>query len=156
MAATPAPPRHRSHAFVLDEPASAAIERFTALGERDWAPGWEPELVSGHEERGSVFATTNGEGLRTHWIVVAFDRAAGQASYARLAHGSHMGLVDVRCRALAADRTEVSVTYTLTALSAAGESFVSGLLAPSAYREFIEGWKAAIEASPIRSSSPGE
>jgi hypothetical protein len=132
---------------VLEQPAATAIEWFTALGERDWAPGWDPELLSGHEARGSVFATTSPDGTRTHWIVVAFDRRAGQASYARLAHGSHMGLVDVHCRPLSPSRTEVTVTYTLTPLSEAGEKLVAEMLEPSAYRRFIDGWKVAIEAS---------
>ncbi|HET7844598.1 MAG TPA: hypothetical protein VFL14_10645 [Xanthomonadales bacterium] len=145
--AVPPPPRSRTHAFVLEQPAASAIEWFTALGERDWAPGWAPELVSGHEARGSVFATTSAEGVLTHWIVVAFDRRAGHASYARLAHGSHMGLVDVHCRALGAARTEVSVTYTLTPLSDDGERFVAEMLEPARYRAFVDGWKAAIDAA---------
>jgi hypothetical protein len=143
----PPPPRSCSASFELEQPASAAIEWFTALGERAWAPGWAPELLSGHEARGSVFATTSAAGVRTHWIVVAFDRAAGVASYARLAHGSHMGLVDVRCRALAPGRTEVTVAYTLTPLAAAGEAFVAELLEPAGFREFVAGWKTAIEAA---------
>ena len=145
--AVPPPPRARSATFRLDEPAASAIDRFTALGERAWAPGWSPELISGHEERGSVFATTNAEGVRTHWIVAAFDRAAGQASYARLAHGSHMGLVDVRCRAIDASRTEVTVTYTLTPLSDAGAKLVAEMLEPAAYAELIAGWKRLIEGA---------
>jgi len=148
--AVPPPPRQCTHAFVLDQSAATAIEWFTALGERDWAPGWEPELLSGHEARGSVFATTATDGTRTHWIVAAFDRRAGHASYARLAHGSHMGLVDVHCRALGPARTEVSVTYTLTPLSQAGERLVAEMLEPSRYRAFIDGWKSAIDAAGSR------
>lgn len=145
--AIPPPPRSCSASFVLAQPLAAAMDRFTALGERAWAPGWSPELISGHEERGSVFATTNADGVHTHWIVVAFDRAAGQASYARLAHGSHMGLVDVRCRALDASRTEVTVTYTLTPLSDAGAKLVAEMLEPAAYAGFIAGWQRLIEAA---------
>ena len=147
----PPPPRSRTHAFVLEQPVTTAIEWFTALGERDWAPGWEPELISGHEARGSVFTTVGADHARTHWIVVAFDRRAGQASYARLAHGSHMGLVDVHCRALAPMRTEVSVTYTLTPLSDSGEKLVAEMLEPARYRAFIGGWKVAIESSLMAS-----
>jgi hypothetical protein len=148
--AVPPPPRSRTHAFVLEQPAATAIEWFTALGERDWAPGWNPELISGHETRGSVFATVGADHVRTHWIVVAFDRRAGHASYARLAHGSHMGLIDVHCRALDPKRTEVSVTYTLTPLSEAGEKLVAELLEPARYRAFIDGWKNLIDGARSR------
>ena len=94
-----------------------------------------------------MFATTNADGVHTHWIVVAFDRVAGQVSYARLAHGSHMGLVDVCCRALDVDRTEVTVTYTLTPLTDAGAKLVAEMLEPAAYAGFIAGWQRLIEAA---------
>jgi hypothetical protein len=150
MSSPPPPPRTRTASFLLAQPASAAIEWFTALGEREWAPGWMPELLSGDETRGSVFATTSPEGACTHWIVVAFDRRTGTASYARFAHGSHMGLIDVRCRPYDASRTEVFVTYTLSALSGEGERFIEELLEPGRYRAFIDEWRTAIEAAIAR------
>jgi hypothetical protein len=39
--------------FRLEAPVARVLPLFTALGERAWAQGWEPELLGGREERGS-------------------------------------------------------------------------------------------------------
>jgi hypothetical protein len=103
-----------ARSFHLDAPLARVFPLFTALGEKAWAPGWEPELLSGREERGSVFRTVH-DGQETTWIVVDYRPADGRASYARLAQGSNMGLVDVQCTPAAKGGTDVSVRYTLTA-----------------------------------------
>jgi hypothetical protein len=130
--------------FLLDAPPGRVFPLFTALGEKEWAQGWDPELLSGRVERGSVFRTTHG-GRETTWIVVEYRPAAGRVSYARLAHGSNMGLVDVRCTAAATGGTEVSVRYTLTGLNPQGDAFVTDFLDSSHYSRMIEEWRAALE-----------
>ena len=116
---------------------------FTALGERAWADGWEPELLSGREDRGSVFRTVHG-GDETTWIVVDYRPTEGRVSYARLAEGSNMGLVDVQCAASSGGGTEISVRYTLTGLNPEGQAFVSEFLDPEHYSRMIREWRVAI------------
>ena len=136
-------PATQVRTFRLEAPVARVFPLFTALGERAWAQGWEPELLSGREERGSVFRTSHG-GRETTWVVVAYVPSAGYVSYARLAHGSNMGLVDVRCSAVSGGGTEVSVRYTLTGLNAPGQAFVDEFLDPAHYSRMIEEWRAAI------------
>lgn len=139
-------PPTQVRSFHLNAPISQVFPLFTALGEKAWAPGWEPELLSGREERGSVFRTVH-EGRETTWIVVDYRPAEGRVSYARLARDSNMGLVDVRCSAAAAGGTDISVRYTLTGLNGRGQAFVSGFLEPRQYDRMIEEWRAAISAA---------
>jgi hypothetical protein len=129
--------------FRVEAPVARVFPLFTALGERAWAQGWEPELLSGREERGSVFRTVHG-GRETTWIVVDYRPAEGRVSYARLAQGSNMGLVDVQCSAASAGGTEVSVRYTLTGLNAQQQVFVDEFLDPAHYSRMIEEWRQAI------------
>jgi hypothetical protein len=129
--------------FQLDAPLPRVFPLFTALGEKAWAPGWEPDLLSGREERGSVFRTMHG-GRETTWIVVDYRPTEGRVSYARLAHGSNMGLVDVQCSATPQGGTEISVRYTLTGLNAQGRTFVTEFLNPRQYGRMIEEWRAAM------------
>jgi len=136
-------PATQVRSFHLDAPVARVLPLFTALGEKAWAQGWEPELLSGREERGSVFRTVHG-GRETTWIVVDYRPAEGRVSYARLAQGSNMGLVDVQCSAAAGGGSEVSVRYTLTGLNPQGQSFVSEFLDPVQYRHMIEEWRTAI------------
>ena len=138
----PLPPT-QLRSFHLDAPVSRVFPLFTALGEKAWAEGWAPELLSGREERGSVFRTVH-EGRETTWIVVDYRPTAGRVSYARLAQGSNIGLVDVRCSAAPGGGTEVSVRYTLTGLDASGRAFVSGFLNPGQYDRMIGEWRVAI------------
>ncbi len=136
-------PATQVRTFRLEAPVARVFPLFTALGERVWAQGWEPELLSGREERGSVFRTTHG-GRATTWIVVTYLPAEGYVSYARLAQDSNMGLVDVQCSAASGGGTEVSVRYTLTGLNAQGQEFVNEFLDPGHYSRMIEEWREAI------------
>lgn len=130
---------------------------FTAAGEKRWAPGWAPQMLSGDTARGSVFRTRHG-GQASVWIVVDYDPQAGRASYARLVEGSNMGLVDVRCTDEGNGGSRVQVTYTLTGLGAEGEAFVSRFLAPEHYAAMLTDWQRALLAAlapPAAAPAPG-
>jgi hypothetical protein len=139
-------PSTQVRSFHLDAPLARVMPLFTALGEKAWAPGWEPQILSGREERGSVFRTVR-DGRETTWIVVDYRPSEGRASYARLAQGSNMGLVDVRCTTSPGGGTEVSVRYTLTGLNAEGQAFVGKFLQPEEYARMIEEWRVSISAA---------
>lgn len=140
------PPSFQVRSFHLDAPLARVFPLFTALGEKAWAPGWEPELLSGREQRGSVFRTVH-DGRETTWIVVDYRPAQGRASYARLAHGSDIGLVDVHCIPASDGGTEVSVRYTLTGLNDQGRTFVTEYLDSAHYSRMIEEWRVSISAA---------
>jgi hypothetical protein len=146
----PANPRTQIGSFHLAAPRASVFPLFTARGERDWAPGWDPTQLSGAEERGSAFQTCSHQGQTTTWIVVDYRPTAGRVSYARLAHDSNIGLVDVICTDADAGGTDVSVAYTLTPLHAGAEVFVGDFLAPQHYAVMIEEWRAATSAALAR------
>src|ERR1700747_179842 len=83
-------PASRSGSFHLDAAPARVFPLFSAEGERAWAPGWEPEMLSGGGERGSVFRTRSHDRQVT-WIVTAYDPAPRRVSYARLVDGMTMG-----------------------------------------------------------------
>ena len=146
----PAEPNSQIRSFHLDAALARVMPLFTARGEREWAPGWEPTLLSGAEQRGSVFETHSHEGRKTTWIVIDYRPSEGCVSYARLAQGSNIGLVDVVCTQPAAGGTDVSVAYTLTPLCTEAETFVRHFLSPQAYAHMIEEWRKATSASLAR------
>lgn len=150
----PAAPATQMRTFHLNAPLARVFPLFTALGERAWAPGWEPRILSGAEARGSAFITTAHNGGTVTWIVTDYRPAEGRVSYARLAHDSNIGLVDVSCTELASGGTDVSVRYTLTAVSQAGESFVARFLAAEHYSEMIEEWRVATGKALGLTSAP--
>jgi len=141
-AAMSAAPATQSASFHLDAPPARVFPYFTAEGERAWAPGWAPEMLSGAVERGSVFRT-HAHARDTVWIVIDYRADAHRASYARLVDGMNMGLVDVACDADGTG-TKVSVRYTLTPLSEQGAAAAAEFLAPAHYAAFIQEWQQAI------------
>lgn len=138
-----APAATQVRSFQLDTPVSRVLPLFTAAGERRWVPGWKPLIVSGTEERGSVFITRTHEGRQVTWIVVDYRPGEGRVSYARWVEGSNVGLVDVSCQPDPAGGTEVSVRYTLTGLGRDGSALVRDFLADERYAAMIEEWRAA-------------
>jgi hypothetical protein len=149
-----APPLTQIRSFHLDTPRSQVFPLFTAQGERAWAPGWNPEILSGAEERGSAFRTRHEDGLETVWVVAEYKPLEGRVSYARTALGSNIGLVDVACTESAAGGTDVSVRYTLTPLSEAGRAFVTNFLKTEQYTKMIEEWRTATVKALARSPLP--
>jgi hypothetical protein len=149
---TSSSPRSRTHSFHLDAPRARVFPLFTARGEREWARGWDPLMLSGAEERGSAFQTRNHEGKETTWIVIDHRPSEGRVSYARLAQDSNIGLVDVHCTEPPGGGTDVSVAYTLTPLHAQAQAFVDAFLEPQHYARMIDEWQAATTAALARNA----
>jgi hypothetical protein len=136
---------HSSHRIEIDAPAARCFMFFTPAGEELWVDGWRPTYIQpsdGRTEAGMVFTTGAGDEA-TIWMLVDFDRDRLRSRYARCTPGSRTGLVEVACRALDAARTEVTVSYTLTALSPAGEEALRAFEGAS-FVEMIDGWARAI------------
>jgi hypothetical protein len=139
----PAAPRSRRASFLLARSRADAMPLFTADGERSWAAGWDPDVVSGDTAPGSVFRTRGHDGAESVWIVVDYSVERGLARYARVS-ASNAALIDVDCTARGAAQCEVGVRYTLTALNDDGAAFVERFLEPGHYDGFIAEWARAI------------
>jgi hypothetical protein len=139
------PPLSNSRHFHVDAPCSQVFPLFTARGEKAWAPGWNPEMLSGDITRGSVFRTRHAE-TETVWIVTGYQPDHYKVSYARIALGSNMGLVDVACDPDSGG-SSVTVRYTLTGLNKEGDAFVREFLSDPHYTRFIEEWRTTITAA---------
>lgn len=124
-------------------PPERAIELFTGPGERLWAPGWNPTVLSGDgTEAGTVFVTHHDHST-TIWVVVDYDREALRARYARTTPGIKAGTVEVNLRSDGEGGSEVRVTYELTALSEAGNKDLAHFDA-SAYSAMMKEWEQHI------------
>jgi hypothetical protein len=140
------PQRIRSqHTVTIQAPIDACFDLFTPAGEERWVDGWKPVYVlptDGRTELDMVFVTGDGD-ERTVWMLTALDAAAHRLRYARVTPASRTGHVEVQCRALDPHRTEVTVGYTLTALTEAGAARLSAYEG-EAFVAMIEGWRDSI------------
>ncbi|WP_233523416.1 SRPBCC family protein [Dyella solisilvae] len=136
-------PHTNTRSFHLDASCARVFPLFTAVGEKEWADGWDPKQLSGSEHRGSAFQTRHPDGQVTTWIVAEYDPVAGRVSYARLAEGSNIGLVDVRCTK-DGNGSAIDVTYTLTGLGPKGEAFATTFTSDAHYAAMIDEWHHAL------------
>jgi hypothetical protein len=134
----------REHSFLLPMAPQDAIALFTPEGERAWAEDWDPAYVypaAGTAVEGMVF-TTAAAGEETLWLLTKYEPAQGRAEYARITPGSRVAMVKVRCEEEGA-QTRVTVSYTITGLSAAGNAYARDMTARR-FADYIETWPASI------------
>lgn len=137
--------------FVLPLPRDEAFSLFSPEGERSWVPGWDPEyLYPGQtsSDPGTVFRTTH-HNEETLWLVLQCDAGKAEAEYARITPGSRLGTVKVRCMEEGEGSTRVRVSYSLTAVSAAGNATLAEL-SVEAYSRMLEDWREFIMGSSMR------
>jgi hypothetical protein len=137
----------RRHRIELALPIAAAFPLFTPKGEIAWAPGWAPEWLhpaDGETCEGMVFRTFHDDET-TLWGCVVWRPEIHHVRYARVTPASRFAFVDIRCRALGPERTEVEVGYDQTALAAAGEATLAAL-DPATFAATIDGWRREIDA----------
>lgn len=140
------------HAITLPLSADQAFPLFTPEGERLWIADWNPHYfypANGETLIGMVFTTGHGDEV-TYWTMIDFDMVAHSVRYSRVTPGSRSVFVEVRCRAVSEDETEVKVSYTLTALSEAGNATISAFV--EGFPAMIDDWKAKILAYLERSN----
>ncbi|MGA2927653.1 MAG: SRPBCC family protein [Solirubrobacteraceae bacterium] len=135
---------HRSAEITLRLPREHAMPLFTAEGERRWAEGWEPHYPdpTRRDGPGAVFTTAHGS-HQTTWIMV--DHQPEHIRYARVTPGVTGGTVAVDVLASDGQLTRLSVTYDLTALGPAGETWLESF--DAAYASEIASWATDIAAA---------
>jgi hypothetical protein len=140
---------HRTAEITVALPVEQAMALFTAEGERQWTDGWEPHYPepARRDGPGAVFTTAHG-GHQTTWIMV--DHRPDCVRYARVTHGVTAGTVAVEVLSSDDHSTRLSVTYDLTALSTAGETWLAAF--DTDYDTEIASWAVDI-ASAI--TNPG-
>lgn len=121
-----------------------ALALFTPEGERRWAEGWDPQYpeVRRREGPGAVFLTRHG-GHETTWIVI--DQRTEGIRYARVVDGMTAGTIAVDVLGSSENATQLRVTYDLTALTDAGETWLEAFDAH--YESEIAAWSTAIAAA---------
>jgi hypothetical protein len=140
---------HRTAEITVELPREQAMALFTPDGERRWADGWDPRYPQPGRREGSGAVFTTGHGARqTTWIMV--DHRPESIRYARVVHGMTAGTIAVDVLSSSEHTTRVTVTYDLTALSTAGESWLESFDAH--YDTEIAAWSTEIAAALRRSA----
>jgi hypothetical protein len=132
----------RSGSLEIPLPPREALALFTAEGEREWVPGWDPVYLhteGAPTEEGTVFRTEH-DGQETVWLILRWEPGDGVARYGRFTPGHRVGTVEVRCDPRPSGGSRVTVTYALTALSEEDAQDLE-TLTPEAYRAMMVEWQ---------------
>lgn len=141
---TPVRTRH-SYTQRFDAPPDAVFPLLCPVREVEWVEGWMPRLViaeSGVAERDCVFVMPEGDGEAT-WVITEHEPAEGRVEMLKLVPGRLVVRLHVVVRPGAGGGSEADVTYTYTALDAAGEAYVASRT-PEAYVAFMREWERAL------------
>ena len=138
------PPVRSTHSFVqrLTGPSHEVFPLLCPVLEKEWAKGWDPLVVisrSGVAERDCVF-TTRDDGREATWIVTEHDPVSHQVEMLKVIPGFTVTRLRIGLRPAGPERCEADVTYTWTALSREGESFVAGRT-EQAWATFMREWE---------------
>lgn len=127
--------------ITLEGPVGAVFELFSPVGEKEWVPGWDPELLhppGAVWEQGLIFRTKEEMGDAV-WVVTRLDRDRHEVAYHRVEAGRYVARVTVRCSAVAERVTEASTEYEFVGLSERGNEEIAGMT-EEGYAEKMARW----------------
>jgi len=114
---------------------------FSPVGEKDWVPGWDPELLHppGVEWAEEMLFRTREEAGDAVWIVSRLDRQAHRVTYHRVEPERYVARVEAACRPLAGGRVEAIVSYSFVGLSTRGNRDIAAMTVGD-YQEKMARW----------------
>jgi hypothetical protein len=141
----------REHSFIVARPRAEAFRFFEPVGEKNWAEGWRPVFATEHDallHDGSVFTVVtrhaDGTTIDSVWTISRYD-PPHVIEYRNVIVGVRVTRIVVRCDAAVPSGTRVTVRYTYTSLSAAGDAALASITEEK-FRAMIDGWGQAIAA----------
>jgi len=103
---------------------------FDPINETKWIPEWKIEIIyqknEGKVEEGMVFRTDKGESERL-WTILKFDEINRQIQYLYVLPDKVLVKIDLAFTEIRKKQVEAQITYSLTALSEAGNKLASDL-----------------------------
>ena len=135
----------RSGKLPVDAPPERVLPLFTPMGEYQWIPGWDLELIypEGDEPRqGTIFINRHLPDAKTYWLTIAYDPDRRVATYVNVTPEIWIMRLDVTCEATPENTTAVTMTYALTSLSDQGERIVDHLFSEDAFQARIQQFEA--------------
>lgn len=140
----------RESSFTVARPPADSFSFFEPLGEKRWADDWQPVFATAADARlavGTVFtverpAAHGGERVSSLWTITRYEPPHA-IEYFNVLLGIRATRIAVRCEPAAPGQTRVTVRYTYTGLSAAGDAAI-GAISETAFSQMIAEWSRAI------------
>jgi hypothetical protein len=131
--------------FTVDTTIEKAFPLFGPLREKDWAEGWNPEILygAGEVEEHMMFRTKSSfkDESSFLWVITQFDPEKYFIEYT-VSTPNRVWFIGVQCAAKEL-KTNVSVTYTYTGLNAKGNE-LNRIALKKMFSDNLKDWEAAI------------
>ena len=139
----------RSAQITVDAPLNQAFALFGPVREKDWAEGWDPELIDPTDElvqERMVFTTQSHFGQEEPddvWIVSTYSLGDAFIEYTVFCH-EHVHWIEVVCEETAdGTKTRAEITYTYLGLTDRGNS-LSKVTLDLVFERDLRDWEEAI------------
>ncbi|MGD2099656.1 MAG: hypothetical protein PVG35_18920 [Desulfobacterales bacterium] len=135
----------RQYVQTINAEPSVVHALICPVKEAEWLEGWDYDLIysqSGVAEYGCVFTSRNAN-EETIWTITKRDDAAFETEFARVNPGSRVALVAVRIADGGNQTSRAHISYTITALTAAGNAFVDNFT-PENFVKDMQFWEATM------------
>ena len=114
--------------------------------EAEWLDGWDYDLIfshSGFAEPGCVFISRSDGEKDTIWLITKRDDHACETEFARMTPGSRVAHLTVGIEAGGKHTSRVEITYTITALTEAGNKFIENFTEENFVKD-MKFWEATM------------
>jgi len=114
--------------------------------EAEWLDGWDYRLIfshSGFAEKGCVFTSKSAGEADTIWLITKRDDAACETHFVRLTPDSRVAEVTIRIDDGGEPTCRVNITYTITALTEAGNTFIENFTEKNFVKD-MKFWEATM------------
>lgn len=132
----------RSYLQKLLAPPETVFPLLCPVREVEWVAGWQPKEVyseSGVAERDCIFVTP-GEPGDSVWVISRYQPHSFQIEFVKVTPGFTVGRIEISLWQNAEGGSDAEITYSYTALSREGESFVNDFTAAH-YQHFMREWE---------------
>lgn len=148
----------QTESIILDGNLKKVFPLFGAFEERKWDPDWHPALVYMDKdtiEEGTTFKTaSHGFGEPDYiWRINKYEPRAGLIQYLVTCPNRYW-TITVKCREIAGNKTQATVTYTFIGLNAMGNHLDKHFL-DRLYEHHLKDWEEAIN-SYLKKSKPNK
>jgi hypothetical protein len=136
---------HRSASILIEAPVDKAFPLFGPVREKEWATGWEPEIIFTNDawvEEHMIFQTKGQEtGEKYIWAVTTYQPEKYLIEYTVLTN-ERIWFIRVAC-ASQGDKTSATISYTYTGLTDEGNR-KNKLAIEKMFNNDLSDWEEAI------------
>ena len=136
----------RRYVQTIHAQASVVHSLICPVKEAEWLDGWDYHMIfsrSGCAEQGCVFTSRSAGEKDTIWLIAKRDDAACETQFARITPDSRVAEVTVRIQDSGPQACRVHITYTVTALTEAGNRFIENFTEQNFARD-MKFWEATM------------